>query len=59
MTIQPIGMYGETSRVKVGDFEICRQTDKSIWIEHEDGEGGEFSEAEFANAIKKFFNLHF
>jgi hypothetical protein len=53
------GMYGETPRVQVGQFTICRQSDKSVWIENDDGEGAEFHDDLFEQAIKDFFDKHF
>jgi len=55
-----IGMYGETDRVAVGKYSICRQNpdgkNKSVWIEDtETGEGGEFSDEVFLSAINKFY----
>lgn len=54
-----VGMYGETPRVKVGPFSICRQNDNSVWIECEDGEGAQFSDKLFEQAIRDFYGKHF
>ena len=58
-TRKPVGMYGETPKVKVGKFSICRQDGKSVWIELENGEGGSFSDDLFGKSIEEFFNKHF
>lgn len=34
-------------RVKVGEFTICRMDDNSLWIQKDDGEGGQFSDDSF------------
>lgn len=58
-----IGMYGETPRIKVGKFTICRMCpdgeDNSVWIEFADGEGAEFSDELFEEAIASFYAKHF
>lgn len=56
---KPVGMYGETPRVVVGQYSICRQGDNSVWIEHEDGEGAEFNDALFAEFLAEFYNKYF
>lgn len=60
---KPIGMYGETPKIKIGKFEICRfdpsGENNSTWIAHEDGEGGQFSDKLFEKAIDDFFNKNF
>jgi len=55
----PIGMYGETPRVKIGKYTICRQDDKSVWIEVEGDEGGQFSDESFEKTIAEYFNKNF
>ena len=59
MSTKPIGMYGETPRVTIGEYSICRQDDTSVWIEHESGEGAQFSDESFEECIKDFYNKHF
>jgi len=57
-----LGMYGDTPRVKVGKFTICKQDDKGIWIQDEGpngGEGGAFPNELFEKCIEEFFNKHF
>ena len=55
-----IGMHNETPRLTVGKYTISRQDpggeDKSVWIEFEDGSGGEFHDALFEAAIKEFYD---
>ncbi len=57
------GMYGETERVKMGKFTICRQSpdcgDNSVWIENGDGEGAAFEDSLLEPVIKNFFDTHF
>lgn len=45
--------------IKIGDWYIMRMKDGSIWIRHEDGEGGQFDEARLADAIGKFYAENF
>ncbi len=64
MTEETLGMYALADNppcpsVKAGDYTICRQADGRIWIQRGDGEGGEFSEAAFAEAVAAFYNEHF
>jgi len=55
-----VGMYGEMPVIKVGRFKICQMTDKenekNLWIENEEGEGGEFHGDEFEKTVSKFFD---
>lgn len=57
------GMYAVHDKsypqVKIGKYTICRQNEKKVWIEVEDGEGGAFPDDIFEKAIKAFFNNHF
>lgn len=58
---RPIGMYGETPKIVIGNFSICLMDpegdNKSIWIEKEDiSEGGEFSIENFNEAIRNFYD---
>jgi hypothetical protein len=54
-----VGMYGETPRVDVGEFSICRQDENSVWIEHESGEGAQFPDEIFEKFLEGFYNKHF
>ena len=55
-------MYGDTERVKIGNFTICRQNpdgeDDSLWIEKEDGEGMEIKESLVETHIKNIFSIY-
>lgn len=61
--LQDAGMYAVNDpsypQVKVGDFTICRQDDQSVWIQREGGEGGQFSDAAFSDALEAFWREHF
>ena len=59
-----LGMYAINEdpmfhRVKIGEFTICRQDDKSLWIQDESGEGGQFKEESLAEVIRKYYKEHF
>jgi len=58
-TSDPIGMYGETPRVQVGKYSICRQDDNSVFIETDGGEAGSFKDELFEKCIEEFYNKHF
>lgn len=57
---KPVGMYGETPRVKIGKYTISRQDDRSVWIEvdegKDEGEGGAFPDTLFEQCIEDFYN---
>lgn len=63
MSKKRIGMYGDTPKLKIGIYTICRMNpdgdDKTIWIESEDGEGAEFNADLFEATIDTFFNKYF
>jgi len=46
-------------KVTVGEFTICKQDDTSVWIQTESGEGGQFSNALFEEAVRKFYKENF
>jgi hypothetical protein len=46
-------------QVKTGEYTICRQDDKGVWIQKADGEGASFSDAAFSAAIKEFYDKNF
>lgn len=54
-----IGMYGETPRVKIGNFSICRQdpdgVDNSVWVEKDGEEGAEFNDDLFSYELEELF----
>ena len=58
-----MGMYGDTDSVTIGKFTISRQDpdgeDRSVWIQHESGEGGEFQDSAFEKAIEEFYKANF
>jgi hypothetical protein len=59
-----IGMYGDTDRVEIGKYSICRQDpdgeNKSVWIEDtETAEGGEFQDEAFFEVVDKFYKDNF
>lgn len=45
--------------VKIGQFTIYELTNLSIFIQHESGEGAEFSIEEFEKAVKLFYQTNF
>ena len=57
------GMYGEMPKVKLGKFTIAMMSDKEnevrVWIENEEGEGGEFKGVRLEGLISKFFDANF
>lgn len=57
-----LGMYGETPRIQVGDFEICEFTTppgEFVWIEILGGEGAQFPKERLAPILKQFFHDNF
>ena len=59
---QKIGMYGETPKIEVGNYTISEFTlppGDSIWIEAEDGEGGQFPKEKFLVVLKRFYDDSF
>jgi len=60
---EELGMYAmhdmKPGTLKVGPYTLCRQSEGKIWIQMEDGEGGEFSEGALMDAIKIFYDEHF
>lgn len=58
---QPSGMYGETPKINVGDFRVCLMggTGDGLWIESNDGEGGQFHGPCLEDAIKRLWDEHF
>lgn len=41
--------------IQIGEFTIHQPQNGELWIEHESGEAGGFSEEEFEESILKFF----
>ena len=56
---KPVGMYGETPRVRIGKFTISRQDDDSVWIETDQGEGAQFPDNLFEQCVLKFYEKNF
>lgn len=60
---EEVGMYAvfndEYPKVRVGEFTICRQDSNSVWIQKEDGEGGQFSDISFEDMIRKYLKDNF
>ena len=58
-----LGMYGELPKVKIGQFTISmtsnEKNEDSVWIEKEDGEGGEFPCESLEEIISAFFDANF
>lgn len=58
-----IGMYGEMPVIKIGKFTISEMTNdedcSTVWIQHTDSEGGEFSKESLEKTIEKHFNEFF
>lgn len=57
------GMYRiddpNAKKIVVGKYTIIRQSENSIWIQTQDGEGAEFSDSSFESAIDKYFTDNF
>ena len=53
-----VGTEGH-KEVVIGDYTICRQDENSIWIQHADGEGAQFSDELFEAAIAQFYDQNF
>lgn len=45
--------------IKLGQFTIYELTNLSVFIQHESGEGAEFSIDDFEKAIKLFYQTNF
>lgn len=41
--------------ITIGPYTIMKMKNGKVWIRHEDGEGGQFSEAELVEHIGKFY----
>ncbi len=54
------GMYGEMPKVQIGKYSICMMSDKegeeNIYIEDENGEGGQFLASDFEEIIGNKFD---
>ena len=56
---RPAGMYGEPPAVRIGSFTLSRQGLSGIWIQCDDGEGGQFDEKAMAACIEEFYQGNF
>lgn len=58
-----LGMYAlhdkKPRMVKIGIFTLCKQSADKIWIQRDNGEGGEFKEAELEKVIAEFYDDNF
>ena len=62
MAATPLGMNGETPRIKIGKYELCEfrlPPDDTFYIELIGGEGAQMPKAEFESVVSKFFKEHF
>jgi hypothetical protein len=63
MTQETPGMYAiadpDYPQVKIKDITICRQDDKSVWVQMDDGEGAQFSDESIYKALKKYYDDNF
>ena len=53
------GMYRETPRVFIGEYSISSDMPGTVWIEHESGEGAQFSVGKLGEVIHTFYKKHF
>lgn len=61
--VKDVGMYEVADpaypQVKVGKYTICRQDEKSVWIQTDDGEGGQFPDEAFFAVVDAFYRYNF
>jgi hypothetical protein len=55
----PIISMIDDRQLKVGRYTIGRHDDKSVFIQTDDGEGGQFSVESFSKAIAAYYEDHF
>lgn len=57
------GMYGELPKIKIGRYTISMMSNKenetNLWIQHEDGEGGEFKAELIEDYIDQAYSRYF
>ena len=57
------GMYAVfenmEGNVVIGKYTMCKQSEGKIWIQENDGDGGEFCEKEIEKLIENFYNKNF
>ena len=49
----------EIPSIQIGRFNISRYDEDSVWIECDDGEGGQFADRSIISMLEKFYNEHF
>jgi hypothetical protein len=58
-----LGMYRSADenypKLEIGIYTICRQDERSVWIQTDDGEGGQFSDESFFKAVDEFYKENF
>jgi len=45
--------------IKIGKYILSRFDDETIWVQFEDGEGGQFSEEKLEETISAFYKENF
>lgn len=45
--------------MKFGDLKVSEFNEDSVWIGHDDGEGGQFNKKDLADWIAEFYHKHF
>lgn len=57
------GMYGQMPVIRIGNMTISEMSNaedcKSVWIQVDDDEGGEFQKSALLPIIEKFFKENF
>lgn len=56
-----LGMYGETPRIIIGQYEICEfmlPPNNCLWIEITGGEGAQITKKSFEPILSRFFKEH-
>lgn len=53
-----VGMYGETPRIEIGKYSICRQDEKSIWLEIDGEEGFQLDDKTAELCMKDVFEKY-
>lgn len=48
-----------TPGLRIGEFTLRSGPTGGVWIERENGEGGEFKSAALADSIRQFYNDNF
>ena len=53
------GMYGDTPRITIGNFTVAESLEGRTYIEHSDGDGGDFDTEDLEKVIQDFYTKHF